>query len=64
MDLKFKITGYIARPVHDVFEAVADPDILSRYFTTGGAKGASKRARPSPGTFTTFRAPFRLRWPR
>jgi len=39
MDLKFKITGYIARPVHDVFEAVADPDILSRYFTTGGAKG-------------------------
>ena len=39
MDLKFKITGYIARPVHEVFEAVAHPDQLSRYFTTGGAKG-------------------------
>lgn len=39
MDLKFKISGYIVRPVHEVFEAVADPGILSRYFTTGGAKG-------------------------
>ena len=39
MELKFKVSGRIARPVHDVFEAVADPDLLSSYFTTNGAKG-------------------------
>lgn len=39
MDLKFKIAGHIAKPVHEVFEAVADPKKLSGYFTTGGAKG-------------------------
>ena len=39
MDLKFKVSARIARPVEEVFEAVADPDKLSRYFTTGGAKG-------------------------
>lgn len=39
MDLQFQVSIRIARPVHDVFEAVADPDQLSRYFTTGGARG-------------------------
>lgn len=39
MDLKFRVFAFIARPVHDVFEAVADPTQLSHYFTTGGAKG-------------------------
>ena len=39
MDLKFRVAGRIAKPVHEVFEAVADPAKLSRYFTTGGAKG-------------------------
>lgn len=39
MTLAFTISGRIARPVHDVFEAVADPDTLSQYFTTNGAKG-------------------------
>jgi uncharacterized protein YndB with AHSA1/START domain len=39
MDLKFRVFGRISRPVHDVFEAVADPGQLSQYFTTGGAKG-------------------------
>jgi len=39
MDLKFTVSIRIARPVHDVFEAVADPAQLSRYFTTGGAQG-------------------------
>ena len=39
MTLSFKVSGRIARPVHDVFEAVADPDQLSQYFTTNGAKG-------------------------
>ena len=39
MDLKFRVAARIARPVHEVFEAVADPAKLSNYFTTGGAQG-------------------------
>ncbi len=39
MELKFRVAARIAKPVHEVFEAVADPDKLSCYFTTGGAKG-------------------------
>lgn len=39
MDLKFTVSGRIAKPVHEVFEAVADPNKLSGYFTTGGAEG-------------------------
>ena len=39
MELKFRVAARIARPVHEVFEAVADPAKLSNYFTTGGAKG-------------------------
>ena len=39
MDLRFTVAGRIAKPVAEVFEAVADPSQLSRYFTTGGAKG-------------------------
>ncbi len=39
MDFKFTVSGRISKPVHEVFEAVADPSKLSGYFTTGGAKG-------------------------
>jgi uncharacterized protein YndB with AHSA1/START domain len=39
MELKFRVAARIAKPVHEVFEAVADPDQLSSYFATGGAKG-------------------------
>lgn len=39
MDLTFKVSARIAKPVAEVFEAVVDPAQLSRYFTTGGAKG-------------------------
>ena len=39
MELKFRVAARIARPVHEVFEAVADPQQLSQYFTTGGAQG-------------------------
>lgn len=39
MDPRFKISGRVARPVQEVFEAVANPKILSEYFTTGGASG-------------------------
>jgi uncharacterized protein YndB with AHSA1/START domain len=39
MAVKFSVSGRIAKPVHDVFEAIADPAQLSRYFTTNGAVG-------------------------
>ena len=39
MAYEFTVSGRISRPVHEVFEAVADPDRLSHYFTTGGARG-------------------------
>lgn len=39
MELKFRVAARIARPLHEVFEAVADPRQLSQYFTTGGAEG-------------------------
>lgn len=39
MAYEFTVSGRIARPVHDVFEAVADPAKLSGFFTTGGAQG-------------------------
>ena len=39
MEPGFTIAGRIGKPVHDVFEAVVNPDILSQYFTTGGAQG-------------------------
>jgi uncharacterized protein YndB with AHSA1/START domain len=37
--LSFTVSGRVARPVAEVYEAVVDPDQLSRYFTTGGARG-------------------------
>lgn len=39
MELKFRVAARIAKPVHQVFEAVANPAQLSEYFTTGGAQG-------------------------
>lgn len=37
--LSFTVSGRVARPCAQVYEAVADPEQLSRYFTTGGARG-------------------------
>lgn len=39
MEPRFTVSGRISRPVEDVFEAVVNPDHLSGFFTTGGAKG-------------------------
>jgi len=38
-ELQFTVSGRVARLCAEVYEAVADPDQLSRYFTTGGARG-------------------------
>ena len=47
--LSFTVSGRIAKPCAEVYEAVADPDQLSRYFTTGGARG-----RLEPGAEVTW----------
>ena len=39
MAYEFRVSGRIAKPVHEVFEAVVDPGQLSGYFSTGGAQG-------------------------
>jgi uncharacterized protein YndB with AHSA1/START domain len=48
-ELSFTVSGRIARPCAEVYEAVADPEKLSKYFTTGGARG-----RLEPGTDVTW----------
>lgn len=47
--LSFTVSGRIARPIAEVYEAVADPAQLSHYFTTGGARG-----RLQPGEEVTW----------
>lgn len=37
--LSFTVTGFINKTCTQVYEAIADPEQLSHYFTTGGAKG-------------------------
>jgi uncharacterized protein YndB with AHSA1/START domain len=39
MPLHFTVFIHVSKPVHAVYEAVADPRQLSSYFTTGGASG-------------------------
>jgi uncharacterized protein YndB with AHSA1/START domain len=39
MELTFDVSGRIAKPVEEVFEAVVNPEHLSQFFTTGGARG-------------------------
>lgn len=58
MDVKLKVSGRIAKPVHEVFEAVADPKELSGYFTTGGAKGRLKTGATVTWDFADFPGAF------
>jgi len=58
MEIKLKVSGRIARPVHEVFEAVADPTKLSGYFTTGGAKGRLETGAQVTWDFADFPGAF------
>jgi uncharacterized protein YndB with AHSA1/START domain len=58
MELKFKVSGRIARPVEEVFEAVADPARLSAYFTTGGAVGRLEMGKTVQWDFADFPGAF------
>ncbi|GAA4434013.1 SRPBCC family protein [Georgenia halophila] len=48
-ELTFTVSGRVSRPCVEVYEAVADPEQLSKYFTTGGARG-----RLEPGNDVTW----------
>lgn len=58
MDLKFEVSGRIARPIGEVFEAVVNPDKLSGYFTTGGAKGRLETGATVTWDFADFPGAF------
>ena len=58
MELKFRVFAFIAKPVHEVFEAVADPEQLSHYFTTGGARGRLETGATVTWDFADFPGAF------
>ena len=58
MAFQFKVAGRIARPVHEVFEAVVDPDQLSEFFTTGGATGRLESGATVTWDFADFPGAF------
>ncbi len=53
--LQFIVFGFVSRPSSEVYEAVVDPEQISRYFTTGGADG-----RLEPGNEVTWDFPGRF----
>lgn len=57
-DLRFEVFGFIARPIEEVYEAVADPAILSEYFTTGGAIGRLETGATVQWDFADFPGAF------
>ena len=61
MDLTFRVTARIAKSVAEVFEAVANPDQLSQYFTTGGAKGRLETGATVYWDFADFPGAFPFR---
>ena len=61
MDLKFEVSGRIARPVDEVFEAVVNTEKLSGYFTTGGAKGRLETGTTLMWDFHDFPGAFPMR---
>jgi uncharacterized protein YndB with AHSA1/START domain len=58
MDIKFKVSGRISKPVAEVFEAIVNPDQLSHYFTTGGANGRLETGATVTWDFADFPGAF------
>ena len=58
MNPKFTVTIHVSREVPEVFEAVADPEQLSRYFTTGGARGRLESGKTVSWDFHDFPGAF------
>jgi len=58
MKLNFEVWGRIRKPVAVTFDAVYDPKVLSRYFTTGGASGPLKAGTTVTWDFADFPGAF------
>jgi uncharacterized protein YndB with AHSA1/START domain len=58
MEPNFTVWMIVNKPVHEVFEAVADPEQLSAYFTTGGAKGRLEAGKTVSWDFHDFPGAF------
>jgi uncharacterized protein YndB with AHSA1/START domain len=61
MAYEFTVSGRIAKPVAEVFEAVVDPKKLSGYFTTGGATGRLETGAVVTWDFHDFPGAFPVR---
>ncbi|MGV6874254.1 SRPBCC family protein [Pseudochelatococcus sp. B33] len=61
MELKFTVGGRISKPVSEVFEAVVNPDHLSQFFTTGGARGRLESGAVVTWDFHDFPGAFPVR---
>ncbi len=58
MELKFKVEAKIKKPVAEVFDAVYNPQKLSRYFATGGASGPLEEGATVMWDFADFPGAF------
>lgn len=58
MELKFTVAARIARPPAEVFEAIADPERLSAYFTTGGASARLEQGKVVTWSFHDYPGEF------
>ncbi|WP_137876008.1 SRPBCC domain-containing protein [Rhodococcus sp. Q] len=57
-ELSFTVSGHVSRPTAETYEAVADPDQLSQYFTTGGARGRLESGADVTWDFADFPGAF------
>lgn len=57
-ELSFTVSGRVARPCAEAYEAVADPEQLSKYFTTGGARGRLEAGQGVTWDFADFPGAF------
>lgn len=57
-ELRFTVSGRIGRPCAEVYESVADPAQLSKYFTTGGATGRLETNTVATWDFADFPGAF------
>jgi uncharacterized protein YndB with AHSA1/START domain len=58
MEINFRVSGRIDKPVEEVFGAVVDPASLSAFFTTGGAKGRIETGATVTWDFADFPGAF------
>ncbi len=60
-EITFTVSGRVARPCADVYEAIADPAQLSQYFTTAGARGRLDSGTTVTWDFADFPGAFPVR---